>query len=218
MSFSNLASGNRHCSWSLSDGFFPFNFGWFPHTRALVPTLLSVLGGHLQVSGFFFCASLSSRVLCPAKSSMLISSEPQLRLLSSVSLPSGSPSLHRSLDGEVSPGGKQGSPRARLLSSLSRRGHSPLLPHVQCCEDYCLINFVCFFFFHCFSSSGQIQSLTLCLEEKQKSPDSRLSWPLDLFTTGSEGEPSALMKSTDTRIRSSDALVHHFLAARPRPC
>ena len=147
MSFSNLASGNRHCSWSLSDGFFPFNFGWFPHTRALVPTLLSVLGGHLQVSGFFFCASLSSRVLCPAKSSMLISSEPQLRLLSSVSLPSGSPSLHRSLDGEVSPGGKQGSPRARLLSSLSRRGHSPLLPHVQCCEDYCLINFVWFFFF-----------------------------------------------------------------------
>ena len=68
MNFSNLASGNRHCSWSLSDGFFPFNLGWFPHTCALIPTLLSILGGHLQVSGFFSCASPSSRMLCPAKS------------------------------------------------------------------------------------------------------------------------------------------------------
>lgn len=126
--------------------FSPFNFGWFPHTRALIRLFWVSLGGHLQVSGFFFCASLSSRVLCPAKSSMLISSEPQLRLLSSVSLPGGSPSLLRSLDGGVSPGRKQGSPGARLLSSLSPRGHSPLLSHVQCCEDCCLINFVWFFF------------------------------------------------------------------------
>lgn len=78
---------------------------------------------------------------------MLISSEPQLCLLSSVSLPGGSLSLHHSLDGEVSQGGKQGNPRARLLSSLSLRGHFSSLPHIQCCEDYCLINFVCFLFF-----------------------------------------------------------------------
>lgn len=67
-------------------------------------------------------------------------SEPQLSLRSSVSLTGDSPFLHHILDGEVTQGGKQGSPRAHLGSSLSCRGQSSL-PYVQCCEDNCLINF-----------------------------------------------------------------------------
>ena len=68
-------------------------------------------------------------------------SEPQLSLRSSVSLTGDCPSLHRSLDGEVTQGGRQGGPRAHLVSSVSCRGQSSL-PYVQCCEDNCLINFV----------------------------------------------------------------------------
>jgi len=175
-------------------------------------------GGHLRVSGFFSCVSLSSRVLCPAKSrhvNLLRASALSPQFSESARwcpIPAPQPgwwSLSRREAGQ-----SEGPPLVFPFSqgSLLFIASHPVLWRLLF-DKFCL-----FSFFHCFSNSGQIQSLTLCLEKKQKSPDARFSWPLDLFTTGFEGEPSALMKSTGTRIKPCDALVHHFLAAWPKPC
>lgn len=132
MSFSNLAIGNGPYSLSLSDGFFfPSNFGQFPHTRALIPTLLNALGG--PSAGVWVpllcCSVLQSPVI-------LMSSNPQLSLLISVSLLGRSPSLHCSLGRKVSQGRKQDSRRAHLFSFFSLRGPSSSLPCIQCCDNH----------------------------------------------------------------------------------